>query len=346
MNSAAGTSHRTPVILDDVSLVCTMYNEAATVEEFFRAIAGMTCWPSEIIVVDGGSTDGTPEKIQAAFRTELSSASCKLIVDDTCNIRHTPGPIAKGRNIGIRAATGSIIAVTDAGCLVDKHWLEALVRRFRQDPSLQMVGGWYEPVPRGYFETCQVFASFRPLDAVDPATFLPSSRSVAFTKAVWQDVGGYPEIALAAEDTIFDLAVRERTSAIGFAPDAVVYWRLRPNLSTYANLIYRYGFGDGFCRILVGGLLKNILKLVLGFGLLASGVLIHWSFLVALVGYWWLLPFLWRIREAFRWRHIHRYPMISLIKILSDGSYVAGYLAGLLSTSYPRFHRIVDARRP
>ena len=50
-------------------------------------------------------------------------------------------------------------------------------------------------------------------DEVDPATFLPSSRSVAFRKAAWAAVGGYPEWLDYCEDLVFDLSLRERGAA-------------------------------------------------------------------------------------------------------------------------------------
>ncbi|MGN6359191.1 MAG: glycosyltransferase family 2 protein, partial [Thermomicrobiales bacterium] len=42
-----------------VSLVITVLNEAASLEPLLASIAAQTCPPAEIIVVDGGSTDGT-----------------------------------------------------------------------------------------------------------------------------------------------------------------------------------------------------------------------------------------------------------------------------------------------
>ena len=80
---------------------------------------------------------------------------------------------------------------------------------------------------------------------VDPATFLPSSRSVAFRRAVWEAVGGYPEWLDYSEDVVFDLAVRRRFGPFVFVPEALVNFRPRGSLGALARQYYRYARGDG-----------------------------------------------------------------------------------------------------
>ncbi len=47
-----------------VALCLTVLNEAESVDELFASIAGQTRPPDRIVVVDGGSTDGTVERIE------------------------------------------------------------------------------------------------------------------------------------------------------------------------------------------------------------------------------------------------------------------------------------------
>jgi hypothetical protein len=83
------------------------------------------------------------------------------------------------------------------------------------------------------------------LDDVDPQKFLPSSRSVAFQKSVWEAVGGYPEWLDYSEDLVFDLALRERYGPFPFAPGAVVYFRPRGSLRAFFRQYFHYARGDG-----------------------------------------------------------------------------------------------------
>ena len=84
---------------------------------------------------------------------------------------------------------------------------------------------------------------------VNPSTFLPSSRSVAFRKNTWEAVGGYPEWLDYCEDLLFDFALNaqrpDQPTAFAWAPAAVVYFRPRESLRAFWTQYYRYARGDG-----------------------------------------------------------------------------------------------------
>ncbi len=82
-------------------------------------------------------------------------------------------------------------------------------------------------------------------EEINPATFLPSSRSVAFTKQAWQAVGGYPEWLDYCEDLIFDLKMRAQFGPFAFAPQAVAHFRPRGSLRSFFKQYYLYARGDG-----------------------------------------------------------------------------------------------------
>ena len=80
---------------------------------------------------------------------------------------------------------------------------------------------------------------------IEPDTFLPSSRSVAFLKSSWQAIGGYPEWLDFCEDLIFDIRLQDEAGPFAFAPQAVVYFRPRSNLRAFFKQYYQYARGDG-----------------------------------------------------------------------------------------------------
>jgi len=84
---------------------------------------------------------------------------------------------------------------------------------------------------------------------INPDTFLPSSRSVAFTKQAWLQVGGYPEWLDYCEDLLFDFAINDlrtrRSSGFDWAPAAQVFFRPRSSLRSFWTQYYRYARGDG-----------------------------------------------------------------------------------------------------
>ena len=80
---------------------------------------------------------------------------------------------------------------------------------------------------------------------IDPTTFLPSSRSVAFLKSSWAAAGRYPEWLDYCEDLIFDFRLADECGPFGFEPEAVVYFRPRSTLGAFFKQYYRYARGDG-----------------------------------------------------------------------------------------------------
>ena len=58
-------------------------------------------------------------------------------------------------------------------------------------------------------------------------------------------MGGYPEWLDYCEDLIFDLRLRNLVGPFVFAPEALVYFRPRPNLRAFFVQYYRYARGDG-----------------------------------------------------------------------------------------------------
>jgi glycosyltransferase involved in cell wall biosynthesis len=101
--------------MDDplVSIVVPAYNEAATIAELLRRVAGVP-FRHEIIVVDDGSTDGTPELVAAVEGVQL--------------IRR-PRNAGKGAAVreGIAASSGAIVVIQDADLEYDPKDLPRLI---------------------------------------------------------------------------------------------------------------------------------------------------------------------------------------------------------------------------
>ena len=219
-----------------LSLVATVLNERAHLREWLELIAGQSRLPDEVVICDGGSTDGTCEELRA-WAAERSTPKFPLRV--ICK----PGAnIANGRNAAIAAACGEIIAVTDAGCRPRADWLEQLVQPFERSAAVQAVAGSYRFLVRTRFQQAAAAYLGQPWRQ---AGFLPSSRSVAFTRAAWQAAGGYPEwLTHAAEDTLFNYSLLASGSQFVAAPGAIVDWELRPNAGAFIRMIARNAFGD------------------------------------------------------------------------------------------------------
>lgn len=212
----------------------TVKNEAESLPRLFETLALQTKQPDEIIVADGGSTDETVNLLRAA------SPQFNLRVQE---IPHAN--ISQGRNAAIRAANAEIIASMDAGVRLDARWFENITAPFFENPAPDVVSGFFLPDPQGAFETALAATTLPELREIKPASFLPSSRSVAFHKAAWEKIGGYPEWLDYCEDLIFDFDLKRAGYQFQFQPNALVYFRPRAALGKFFRQYYLYARGDG-----------------------------------------------------------------------------------------------------
>ncbi len=219
-----------------VAVVCSVLNEQAALDGLIDSLLAQTHPPDEIIIVDGGSNDGTIEKIRERVK---AGAPIRLVLLPGSNI-------SQARNAGIAASCLPFIAVTDCGVRLEPYWLGSLTAHFDgMDGRIDVVSGFFRADPRSTFEIALGATTLVDERDIDPATFLPSSRSVAFTRQAWASVGGYPEWLEHSEDVVFDLALRKSGAKFVFEPKALVHFRPRSSWKSFALQYFRYARGDG-----------------------------------------------------------------------------------------------------
>jgi glycosyltransferase involved in cell wall biosynthesis len=230
-----------------ISIVATVRNEKDTIVAFIDSLLKQSARPDEIIIVDGASNDGTAEILSGySGRDEI------VLISQDCNI-------AQGRNLGIGKAGNSIIAVTDAGCVVTEVWLENILECFKQDPQPDVVAGNFRFICRTRFEEAVSLATFPPnRDETEAARYYPSSRSLAFKKSAWEKVKGYPEWLFVAEDTLFNIRLRQLGCYFVFAKDAIVRWRPRATWGALAKQRFNFARCNAQAGIGTQGYLINI----------------------------------------------------------------------------------------
>ena len=219
-----------------VSVIATVKNEGQSIRRLLDSLVTQTRSPDEVIIVDGGSNDETCDVLYEY--AEAGHLPLRVLTREGSNI-------AEGRNAAIAAAQGQIIATTDAGVLLEPIWLEELLRPFDEVEDVDLVGGFFVPDPQTTFEIALGATVLPTLSDIDPARFLPSSRSVAYKKAAWASLEGYPEWLGYSEDVLFDLALRFRGYRFAFAPAAKVRFRPRSNLRAFWRQYRNYAMGDG-----------------------------------------------------------------------------------------------------
>jgi glycosyltransferase involved in cell wall biosynthesis len=233
--------------MSDISVVVTVFQDRAGLEELLPALAAQTLAPDEVVVVDAGSSDGTFELLEGWRRRGLP-----------LRVISRPGAnISAGRNEGIRAARSEWIACTDAGCRPDRGWLTAIDAA---RDGADLVAGIYAAAGDTALERALALALYPAPDELDDPDALTgllqrafgrryqasraTGRSMAFTKAAWREVGGFPEHLYAGEDVGFSTAVVRAGLNAVLAKDALVSWRPPPTLRANARMYRTYARGD------------------------------------------------------------------------------------------------------
>ena len=222
-----------------ISVVIPVLDEARRLPRTLDALAGQVgAGEVEVVVVDNGSTDGTPE-VAAAHR-----------LGPTVLQELARGPYA-ARNAGITAARGAVIALTDADCLPDAGWLAGGLRAL--DAGADLVGG---AIVQERNDDATVWERY------DRATYLRQDRFVAdqgfaatanlfVRRAVLDDVGLFRPELVASGDLELCWRARDAGYQLAYAADAVVHHAPRTTLA--ATWALHRKLGSGFAELAKAG---------------------------------------------------------------------------------------------
>lgn len=218
-----------------VSLIATVYNEAASITDLLESYAASSVLAMEFIIVDAGSSDQTQTLIQA-FAAAQPHLQIKLLVK--------PG-VTRGaaRNLAARQSQGEFLAMTDAGCRLDRDWLAELWRAAQTQAS-SVVGGFFLADARSPMEAATSPYFLQSGLHLRASNFIPTTRSLLINKELYLQVGGLREDIVLSED--YELMQRLRQQRIGwyFARQALVYWRPPADLLTFASKIFAFAHSD------------------------------------------------------------------------------------------------------
>jgi glycosyltransferase involved in cell wall biosynthesis len=324
------TPHGTPPADSGISVVVPTLNDRDGLDQLIQALAQQTRAPDEVVVVDGGSTDGTKELLDA-WRAE-TDVPVKIITGQSLSI-------GSARNAGVEAAAHDWIACTDAGCRPVPGWLSA-IDAARHDADF--VAGVVLIEGRTPFERALALTHYpSPAELHDPGLFVRISHRLfgrgydpdrvggaymAFSKAVWSAVGGFPDELAASEDHAFSSEVVARGFRFARAREAAVRWSPPGSWRGNAGMFVRYSRSD----IRVRGRIRHGIRATVWSAALLTLFRGGWAARLGLglgVASYIALPVRRARAAGYPLRHWWRIPLVVALK---DVAQIVGAVVGVL----------------
>jgi glycosyltransferase involved in cell wall biosynthesis len=209
-----------PARVNALSIVVPARNVAPTIAEQLDALAAQE-WDKgwNVIVVDNGSTDATPEIVR------------KYAEHDT-RFRLVQAPDGHGvsfvRNVGIANADAPAIAICDGDDIVGPKWVAAMGDALSDHEVVTGPMDVDSLNPPWLVATRGGFPDDRPRDYLGLFPLVPGGN-VGMRVDVWRRIGRYDETFSGPEDADFSLRLWLHGVPVHFAPDAVLQYRYRPD---------------------------------------------------------------------------------------------------------------------
>ena len=198
--------------------------------------------PSELLIVDLGSTDTTLEVLR----------SWRPPVGTVLKVVESPrASIAQGRNLAIETASFDHIAVTHGAVRLHTEWLSRLWMALADGADL--VSGDIRPAGNTLLERTIGLLETLPVNEIDSTSHLPPSVSLAFSKGLWDAVGGYPEWLTAGQDAVFAAAMRHAGAEFSLASARARRGAHGNRYGGYLSASFHNSRAEGEAEIFAGG---------------------------------------------------------------------------------------------
>lgn len=218
-----------------VSVVVCAHNAADTLDDCLASLARLTYPTVEVIVVNDGSRDRT---------AAIAHRYAGVRVIDTPN-----DGLSAARNVGLAAATGEIVAYTDADARVDPDWLTYLVQPMLLSDVDGAGGPNVVPLDDPWIAQCVARAPGGPAHVMldDRIAEHVPGCNMAFRRDALLSIDGFnPVYRRAGDDVDICWRLQARGRRIAFAPSALVWHHRRASVRAYWRQQVGYGEGEAW----------------------------------------------------------------------------------------------------
>lgn len=224
-----------------VSVVVPCYRPGRLIE---GCLAGLLAQdldePYEIIVVES-SGDGTAERLRESFPT------VRVIAPP-----HRTFP-AEAQNIGVAAAQGAFVAITNHDCLIPAGWLRGLLARHALGEYAAVGGAVVNGTPASLVGTAAYWSEFNEFTTERPAGVVPGvpQCNVCFRRSALVGTSPFPTVRFGAEELTFNYELTRAGGIFFFDPTVPVTHLNRTSLAAFLGHQRVLGVGSAMARRLV-----------------------------------------------------------------------------------------------
>jgi len=319
--------------LPHVSIIVTVKNEEKKLKETLEALTRIDYPSYEVVLVDGGSNDGTIN-IAEKFPIKTIQASDS-----------NPG---QGRNIGVENSSGEVIAFIDGDCVPERDWLRKSVESLKCK-GVGGVGGPMVPYEKSNHLSKTILNALSTIFANAGSTNfarykkskvvknIPSCNAI-YRREILEEARLFSDDLKYCEDVDLNYKIRKKGYCVMYSPDLAVKhnWKVDSFFSLFQFML-KYGAGRAIAsrkyrhlasllHVLPSVCLIFILSLFAGaafvnfFGLLAE--LLIFSYLI--------LSFFFGLLCFYRFHDTKIILVAPITYIITHVGYALGYILGLI----------------
>jgi GT2 family glycosyltransferase len=192
----------------------------------------------EIIVVDGGSTDGTTKIVKELARKH---SNIKLLGRAGVNC-------PSAMNIGIKKAKGDIISKVDAHGYVDSDFLKINVKYLCENKDIKCTGGPIRQLGESFiakanaYARISVFGVGRGIYSIEEnPRFVDTVQCGTYSKEIFNEIGLFDELLQYGEDEELNWRIRKAGYKILCTPEIKFFYYARTSLKGLFRQYYHYG---------------------------------------------------------------------------------------------------------
>ncbi len=209
-----------------VSIITVCYRAVSTVEACIQSVLGQSYADIEYIIIDGGSTDGTVEKINQ-FQDQIHTF-----------LSEPDRGIYDAMNKGIALATGDIIGILNADDVyAHRHAIEHIVNQFKLTKA-QAVYADLVYMDFGLQQVTRYWKSTKYHDGDFLLGWMPPHPTFFVEKSVYQQYGDFRlDMGSAADYELMLRFIHKHGIRVAYLPDIII--KMREGGVSNASLLNR-----------------------------------------------------------------------------------------------------------